>query len=153
MCAWSVNKGAGARLRFLFLHPYMNTWHHAVCAGSLCVCACVRVQITCLLAHCTPQLVGMLIFFSSQCGDRESVVVTLQPNNKAMMHILSCRPGRSIYFKCFKWKNVFLNILINASRDTKHMVSENKNIIVCLKAFLIFMQLNLISICRLFHLS
>lgn len=37
---------------------------------------------------------GFGCFFLLGPDDRESVVVTLQSNNKAMIHTLTCRPGR-----------------------------------------------------------
>lgn len=60
------------------------------------VCMCVSSDhMPASPLHTSAGWDAFFFFFLSQCGDRESVVVTLQPNNKAMMHILSCRPGRS----------------------------------------------------------
>lgn len=91
---------------FIFTSIHEHLTPCRVCLQGLCECVrvCLYACVCVFRSHAwkpTVQLSWLGCFFSSQCGDRESVVVTLQPNNKAMMHILSCRTGRTIYFKCF----------------------------------------------------
>lgn len=56
----------------------------------MCVCVCVdHMPVGRLYTSA-----GFRCFFSPRRVDGESVVVALQSNNKTMIRILTCRPGR-----------------------------------------------------------